>query len=113
MPPALLVAAAAAYACNVALGTAVAVRLIDTSRFRWLHHALYTTTCVLSGCALSALLATGDRGARQTASVLAPAAVPLAMVPFVDARSPRHPLVALAAAPFFAAAVVRSRKEVG
>jgi hypothetical protein len=105
---ALLLAAVAGYGCNVALGTAVAAGLVDTSRFRWVHHALYTTTCVLSGCALVALLATRDPAARRVAGTLAPAAVPLAAVPFVSARSPRHPLVALAAAPFFAAAVVRA-----
>lgn len=111
MPDALLLAAAAAYASNVALGSLVAARLVDTSRFRWVHHALYTTTCVLSGCAVAALLATCGPAGRRVAVALAPVAAPLAAVPFVDARSPRHPLVALAAAPFFAAAIVRSRRQ--
>jgi len=111
MPETLLVASAVSYALNVALGTAVAARIVDTSGFRWLHHALYTSTCVLSGCALAALLAAPGRRSLRVAALLAPAAGPLAVVPFVDARSPRHPLVALGAAPFFAAAVIGSRRE--
>lgn len=103
----LVVASAASYALNVALGTAVATRVVDTSRFRWVHHALYVSTCAFTGAALAALVLAGDGSARRTASALAPVAAPLAAVPFVSARSTGHPLVALAAAPFFAAAVVR------
>jgi hypothetical protein len=108
----LVVASAGGYALNATLGTLVAARVVDTSRFRWLHHALYVSTCVLTAAALAALLTAGDAPhrtarARRTAWVLAPVVAPLAAVPFVSARSPRHPLVALAAAPFFAAALVR------
>jgi hypothetical protein len=40
--------------------------------------------------------------------MLAPAAVPLALIPYAGTRSRRHPLVALTAAPFFVAALLRS-----
>lgn len=106
----LVVASAAGYALNATLGALVAARVVDTSRFRWLHHALYVGTCVLTGGALAALLTAAPgrpSRPRRTAAVLAPVAVPLAAVPFVSARSTRHPLVALTAAPFFTLAVVR------
>ena len=106
-PRACFTAATTAYAVNVALGAAVATRLVDTRRVRWLHHALYTSTCVLAGVAVSSLVWSPSRAGWR----LLPAAVPLAAVPYVSARSRRHPLLALSAAPFFAAGLARAHRE--
>ena len=106
-PTGLFVAATAAYAANVALGTSVALRVVDTRRFRWVHHALYVSTCVLSGAAASSLL----WSRRRAGLALLPAAVPLAVVPYVSTRTRRHPAVALGAAPFLVAALARALKE--
>lgn len=100
------VAAAVGYAANTALGVAVATRLIDTHRFRWLHHALYITTCTAVAAALAAGWWRGQ--SNEAAWMLAPAAAPLAAIPFVSTRTWRHPALALAAAPFIAASLVRS-----
>ena len=109
--PALFGAAAASYAANCALGTSVALRLIDTRGFRWVHHAIYIATCVLAAAAAStAVWGRPRRTARAAALVLAPAAVPLAAIPYAGTRTRRHPLIALAAAPFFVAAAIRSRR---
>lgn len=106
-PVALFVAATTAYALNVGLGTAVATRLVDTRRFRWVHHALYVSTSVLAGSAASTLLWTDSRAGWR----LLPAALPLTVVAFVSARSRCHPLIALSAAPFFATSLVRAIQE--
>ena len=106
-PVVLFTAASTAYALNVGLGTAVAARVVDTRRFRWVHHALYVGTSVLAGAAASSLLWSGSRAGWR----LLPAAVPLAVVPYVSARSRRHPVVALSAAPFFATSLVRAIQE--
>lgn len=107
----LFVAALAAYGANVALGTAVAARLIDTRDFRWLHHALYIATCLATGAAVSAgVWARPRRVSRGAAVALLPAALPLAAIPYLGSRSIRHPLVALTAAPFIVAGLVRSRR---
>ncbi|MCS3843444.1 hypothetical protein [Microbacterium sp. AK031] len=103
----LFVAAALSYAANCSLGLAVATRLVDTRRFRWLHHALYITTCTAVAAALSAAWWGGPRApSRRAALMLVPGVVPLASVPYVPTHSRRHPLVALAAAPFIVASVV-------
>ena len=106
-PTPLFVAATASYAANVALGSAVALRLVDTRRFRWVHHALYVSTSVLAGAAASSLLWSRSRAGLA----LLPAAVPLAVVPYVSARTRRHPAVALGAAPFLAAGLLEALKE--
>ncbi len=107
---ALFAAAATAYAVNCALGASVAARLIDTSRFRWLHHALYIATCATSAFAVVAGWSRGPRTAgRRAAVALLPAAAPLAAIPYLGTHSRRHPLVALAAAPFIVAGLVLSR----
>ncbi|SEQ45049.1 hypothetical protein [Microlunatus flavus] len=106
-PVVLFTAATTAYAANVALGSAVALRLVDTRRFRWVHHALYVSTCVLAGGAASSLLWSRSRAGLA----LLPAALPLTAVAHVSARSRRHPLVALSAAPFFAASLRRALQE--
>ncbi len=46
---------------------------------------------------------------RGAALALAPAAVPLTAIAFAGTRTRRHPLIALAAAPFIVAGVVCSR----
>ncbi len=106
-PAALFVAATTTYALNVGLGTAVALRLVDTRRFRWVHHALYVSTSVLAGTAASSLLWSDSRAGWR----LLPAALPLVVVSQVSARSRRHPVVALSAAPFFVTSLVRAIQE--
>lgn len=102
-------AAATAYAANCALGAAVAARLIDTRRFRWVHHALYILTCATTGLAVVAGLAGRSSRGRRAALSLLPAALPLAAIPYAGTHTRRHPLVALAAAPFVLAGLVVSR----
>lgn len=107
----LFAAAATAYAVNCGLGTAVAARLIDTSRFRWLHHALYIATCATTA---AAVIGGWTRGAgtsgRRAALALLPAAAPLAAIPYLGSHGRRHPLTALAAAPFIVAGAILARR---
>ena len=108
-PAPLFTAAAAAYGANLALGSAVALRILDTSSFRWIHHGIYITTCVLAGAAASSVVWSRSRAGLA----LLPAAVPLAALPRLGSRPQRrHALVALAAAPFFVLGLIAS-KEVG
>ncbi|GLK17538.1 MULTISPECIES: hypothetical protein [Herbiconiux] len=117
-PQPLFVAATTSYAVNCALGASVAAGVVDTRRFRWVHHALYIATCTLAGAAaasavLPALRPAGPAAAaaaRHAALALAPAAVPLVVIPRVSARTARHPLVALTAAPFLVAGLMLSRR---
>ena len=105
----LFTAAAASYLLNCALGTSVLTRLLDTSGYRWLHHALYISTVTLGGVAASsAAYATPKATARQSAALLAPAAVPMALIPYLGSHGRRHIYIALAAAPFFLASAVRA-----
>jgi O-antigen ligase len=106
-PVALFTAATVSYVANVGLGSAVAVHLVDTRRFRWVHHALYVSTSVLAGVAASTLLWSDSRAGWR----LLPAALPLLVVSQVSARSRRHPVVALSAAPFFLTSLVRAIQE--
>lgn len=108
----LFLAASIAYGANVALGSAVAARLIDTRDFRWLHHALYIATCATTASALAAgfLWARPRRVSRRAALVLLPAGAPLAAIPYLGSRSIRHPLVALTAAPFIVVGLVRANR---
>jgi hypothetical protein len=106
----LFLAAATAYGANCALGAAVAVRIVDTRNFRWLHHLLYIATCLTTAVALSAgLWGSPRRPSRRAALALLPAAAPLAAIPYLGTHTRRHPLVALAAAPFVLAGLVLSR----
>ncbi|MBN6191009.1 hypothetical protein JQN58_29545 [Aneurinibacillus sp. BA2021] len=106
----LFVAAAAAYTANCALGASVAIRLVDTRNFRWLHHALYIATCATAALAASAgLWGEPRRPSRRAALALLPAAAPLAAIPYLGTHTRRHPLVALAAAPFVLAGLLLSR----
>jgi hypothetical protein len=109
--PALFTAAAASYTANCALGASVAVRLIDTRNFRWVHHALYIATFGLALAAFSSAWWGRPRDAvGSAAAALAPALVPLAVIPYAGTHTRRHPLIALMAAPFIAAAAIRSRR---
>ncbi len=99
-------AAAASYAANAALGTAVLLGLVDTSRVGWVHHLLYGVTCLTTAAAM--LAAAADPHGRRTCAALAPAVLPLAVIPFAGTHGRRHPAVALAAAPFYAAALLRA-----
>lgn len=102
---ALLRAAGSSYLASCALGTGVATGLVRTGRARWVHHALYVSTASLTALALTA----GVLGRRRAAWWLLPAVVPLAVVPYAGTRSRRHILVAVSAAPFYAAALVADR----
>lgn len=105
MKPAILFSAAtASYVANCALGLSVATGVLDTTKVHWLHHGLYTCTSTLAGAAVSSLV-----WSRSTAGWwLLPAAVPLALIPHLSARSRRHPALALSAAPFFAAGTIKA-----
>lgn len=106
----LFLAAAVAYGANAALGAAVATRMLDTSGYRWLHHALYIVTCATTATAVSTALWARPRNAsRRAAASLAPALAPLAAIPYLGTHTRRHPLIALAAAPFVVAGLVCSR----
>lgn len=109
--PALFTAAAASYTANCALGASVAMRLVDTRDFRWVHHALYIATFALTAAAVSTAWWGRPREASgAAAATLAPALVPLAVIPHAGTHTRRHPLIALTAAPFIAAAAIRSRR---
>lgn len=95
--PALRRAATASYAANVALGVATATRLLDTRRFRWIHHALYIATTTLTVGAVAGAFGAGDTAGRR----LAPALGSLAVIPFAGSRGARHIVVAASAAPWY------------
>ena len=103
----LFAAVAVTYAANSALGAAVAMKLIDTRGFRWLHHALYIATCSLGAAAIGSAWWARPRHANRGA------ALALAAIAFAGTRTRRHPLIALAAAPFIVAGVVCSRHPAG
>jgi hypothetical protein len=95
-------AAATAYLANVALGTAVQTRLIDTRRYRWTHHALYILTSTLTVTAVVGAFA--QRSPRGW--LLAPALLPLALLPRTGHDA--HAVTGLAAAPWYAGALLAS-----
>ncbi|WP_227497096.1 hypothetical protein [Planctomonas psychrotolerans] len=103
-PSLLFTAASSAYLGNVVLGSGVKLRLFSTRSFRWVHHAVYITTCVLGAAAVSSLLWSED----VAGWVLLPAAIPLAALPYAASRSRRHVVVALLAAPFFLVSLIVS-----
>jgi hypothetical protein len=102
---ALVAAATGAYLANVALGTAVQTRLVDTSRHRWTHHALYIVTSTLTVAAIVGAL--GRRSPRGL--LLTPALLPLALLPRVGHGA--HAPTALAAAPWYAGALLPGGKD--
>lgn len=98
----LVTAAAGAYAANCALGASVALGWIDTSRARWVHHALYLVTVTTTAVATFA----GAARRPSAGLALAPTAVPLALLARHGARPVRrHAAEALLAAPCYAAAL--------
>jgi hypothetical protein len=99
----LVTAAATSYAANCALGASVATGLLDTRRYRWLHHGLYITTSALTGAATLALVSHRDRGSWT----LLPTLLPLAVLPRTSARTPGHARLGLSAAPFYLATLLR------
>lgn len=98
-------AASLAYLANCSLGLAVATGRIDTSRVRWVHHAMYIAT---SGLTLTALAVCASR--RHPAALpLAAAAVPLVLLQRHGARPlRRHERDAILAGPAYAAALTLS-----
>lgn len=100
----LFTAATTGYVANCALGVGVATRVLDTTDVRWVHHALYATTVTLAAAATSSLLWTENKAGWT----LLPAAVPLALIPYLGTHSRRHPLVALSAAPFFVLSLIKA-----
>jgi hypothetical protein len=100
----LVTAAATSYAANCALGTSVAVGLLDTRGYRWLHHALYLATATLTSAAMVTLVAGRDRAGWT----LLPALLPLAALPRASTRTPRHARLGLSAAPFYLATLRRA-----
>lgn len=107
---AAVMAAAAAYTANLALGLSVAAGRVDTSEVRWVHHGLYILTCTLTASALAVGAARGRTGV----AALAPAAVPL----FLLQRHGAHPVrrhggEALAAGPFYVGALLATRSRRG
>ncbi len=99
-PRALVAVAAGAWLTNCALGAAVQTRLVDTSRHRWTHHALYVVTTTLTVAAVAASLSQRSR----RAFALAPALLPLAVLPHVGHDA--HATTGLAAGPWYAAALL-------
>lgn len=103
-PAVLFTAATTSYAANCALGAGVATGRLNTGNAHWLHHALYVCTITLAAAAVSSLAWSGNRAGWA----LLPAAVPLAIIPYAGSRSKRHVLVALTAAPFFVASLIKA-----
>ena len=89
----------------MALGTAVQTRLVDTRRNRWVHHVLYIVTSTLTVTAIvGAFARSSPRG-----WLLAPSLLPLALLPRVGHEA--HALTGLAAAPWYAGALLVGGKE--
>ena len=103
-PQHLFTAATTSYAANCALGVGVATRVVDTRNVHWVHHALYVCTSVLAGAAASSLVWSSSRAGWR----LLPAAVPLTLIPYVSTPSRGHVGLALSAAPFFVASLIKA-----
>jgi hypothetical protein len=105
--PAAVRLAAGCYVAGAALGLSVATGVVDTSRGRWLHHALFLATASTTTLALG--LSAAHR--EPAALALAPAAIPLLLLPRRGAHPlPRHVRTAAAAAPCYAAALLLTRR---
>lgn len=90
----LATAAAASWAANCAVGLATARGHRGS---RWPHHALYVSTCTWTLLALAASAL--DRRSRTTTALLAPALLPLVVVPRVRAGGRGHVALAASLAP--------------
>ena len=106
-PRDLFTAATVSYVANCALGAAVATRILRTDEVRWVHHGLYTLTSTLAVGAVSSLVWSRSRAGW----FLLPAAVPFVLIPRRSARSSGHMVLALSAAPFFAASLRAAHTE--
>lgn len=100
---ALATGAAIAHGGTALLGVGLATGLWRNRRHRWVHHAGYIAAVSLAAAAAAAA-APADRARARAAAI---ALLPLAALPRIPARSRRHPLVALAAAPWLIAAARR------
>lgn len=105
--------ASTCWAANAALGAAVGTGLVHTGRFRWIHHGLYLATTTTTALAAARCACSSSDSRRGAARALAPALLPLAVLPHVGTPAQGHPrrhaLAALSAAPFYATALVRAR----
>lgn len=105
--PAAVRLAACCYAAGAALGLCVATGVVDTSRLRWAHHALFLATASTTALALALSAAQRDRAVLA----LVPAAVPLLLLPRRGAHPlPRHIRTAAAVAPCYLAALLLTRR---
>ena len=98
----------ALYAVTCTVGASVRTGLLDTSRARWVHHALFVATASATGLAALRLAASCRVPA---ALALATTAVPFAALTRVSTRTDRHALVALTAAPAYAAALALTARR--
>ncbi|WP_413320189.1 hypothetical protein AA0Z99_05415 [Agrococcus sp. 1P02AA] len=99
----LATGAVAVYGTTALLGVGLATGLWRNRRNRWIHHVGYIAAVSLT----VGTVVTSARTDRVRAACAAAALVPLALLPRVSTRSRRHPAIALAAAPWLAAAVIR------
>jgi hypothetical protein len=96
----LVALACAAYALNAGFGVAVRAGLVDSSGFRWIHHALYAVTFFLALVAAGSLWWSPSRAGWY----LIPVLVGLAALPYIGSarRHPyRHVCAALLPLPFY------------
>ena len=100
---ALVTAAGAVYGSTALLGVGLATGAWRNRRHRWIHHAGYVSAVALTASAVALDL----RRDRTRAALAAIALVPLAALPRIPTRTRRHPIVALSAAPWLAAAIWR------
>ncbi|WP_072313461.1 hypothetical protein [Agrococcus sp. Marseille-P2731] len=99
----LATTAGAVYGTTALLGVGLATGLWRNRRNRWIHHVGYIAAVTLT----AGTVVTSLRTDRIRAACAAVALVPLAILPRVSTRSRRHPVIALAAAPWLAAAIIR------
>jgi hypothetical protein len=92
--------ATGSYLASCLLGTSVALHVVDTRPFRWLHHAFYIATVATAATATLTLALRRDRAALA----LLGATPALIAVARVSARSKWHPVIGLGAAPAYVAA---------
>ncbi len=97
----LVTAATVSYLTNSAFGAAVAAGVIDNSRIRWVHHALFVATSSLTVVALAASAVEH----RRSGLALLPAVGPLAVLPYLSGSMKRHATVAGFAAPAYGTAL--------
>jgi hypothetical protein len=93
--------AAGCCAAACTLGALVGAGVVDSSGFRWAHHALFGVTVATTLVAASSALWARPR----PGLLLAPALVAWAVLPRVPAPSRRHVALACAAAPWYALAL--------